>query len=91
MAFPWVVTSTGLGGFMFVCVFYDGNSRRLNRNGFMDKLRIEPVIPGFIPYTTAASLKEDSRFMACQALQYCIWLYICSISKYLWFENIFMD
>ena len=31
---------------MFVCVFYDRNSRRLNRNGFMVKPRIEPVIPG---------------------------------------------
>ena len=29
VAFPWVVTSTGPGGFMVVCVFYDGNSRRL--------------------------------------------------------------
>ena len=31
LAFPWVVTSTGPGRFMVVCVFYDGNSRRLNR------------------------------------------------------------
>ena len=33
VAFPWVETSTGPGGFM-ICVFfllYDGNSRRLNR------------------------------------------------------------
>ena len=25
VAFPWVVTSTGLVEFMVVCVFYDGN------------------------------------------------------------------
>ena len=47
MAFPWVVTSTGLGGFMVVCVFYDGNSRRLNcESGFMEKPGIEPATPG---------------------------------------------
>ena len=35
MAFPWVGTSTGPGGFM-ICVFllYDGNSRRLNQKWF---------------------------------------------------------
>ena len=35
VAFPWVETSTGPGGFM-ICVFliYDGNSRRLNRKWF---------------------------------------------------------
>ena len=36
VAFPWVVTSTGPGGggVMVVCVFYDENSRRLNRKWF---------------------------------------------------------
>ena len=44
-AFPWVVTSTGPGGFM-ICVFYDGNSRRLNRKCFMEKPGIERATPG---------------------------------------------
>ena len=34
VAFPWVVTSTGLEGFMVVCVFYDMISGRLNRKWF---------------------------------------------------------
>ena len=46
VAFPLVVTSTGPGVFMVVCVFYDGNSRRLNRKWFMEKLGIEPATPG---------------------------------------------
>ena len=29
--------------------------------------------------------------MACQALQYCMWKYMCCISKYLWTKNIFVD
>ena len=42
VAFPWVVTSTGPGGFI-ICVFiYDGNSR----SGFMEKPVIEPATPG---------------------------------------------
>ena len=41
-----------------LCVyFYDGNSRRLNRNDFMEKPGIEPATPGLQDmYTTAASL-----------------------------------
>ena len=35
VAFPWP------GGFTVVCVFYDGNSRRLNRKGVGN--RLEPV------------------------------------------------
>ena len=32
---------------MVVCVFYDGNSRRLNgESGFMEKPGIEPATPG---------------------------------------------
>ena len=43
-----------------LCV-YDGNSRRLNRSGFMEKPGIEPATPGLqgialIHYTTGASL-----------------------------------
>ena len=45
-AFQWVVTSTGPGGFMVVCVFYDGSTRRLANSGFMEKPGIEPAIPG---------------------------------------------
>ena len=42
VAFPRVVTSTGPGGFMVVCVFYDGNFQRHNRKCvFMEKPRIE--------------------------------------------------
>ena len=29
-----------------MCVFYDGNSRRLNRSGFMEMPGIEPATPG---------------------------------------------
>ena len=32
--FPWVVTSTGWGGFIQVCVIYDESTRRLNRKWF---------------------------------------------------------
>ena len=32
--------------FGFVCVFYDGSTRRLAESGFMEKLGIEPVTPG---------------------------------------------
>ena len=59
LAFPWVVTSTGPGGFMIcVCVFYDGNPRRLNRKQFYEDAGNRACYPWFtryrfIPYTTA--------------------------------------
>ena len=49
MAFPWIVTRTGPGGFL-ICVFiFDGGgggTRRLTESGFMQKLGIEPASPG---------------------------------------------
>ena len=56
VAFPWVVTSTGPGGFMVVCVFYDWNSQRLNRNWFYREAGNRTCDPWFtrhrfIPYT----------------------------------------
>ena len=42
VAFPWVVTSTGPGGFTIcVCLLFDGITRRL-----MEKPGIEPATPG---------------------------------------------
>ena len=38
VAFPWVVTSTGPGGFMVVCEVYDRNSRRLNRKHWLSQV-----------------------------------------------------
>ena len=40
-----------------VCIFYDGNSQRLNESGFMEKPEMEPATPGLqgialIHYTT---------------------------------------
>ena len=56
VAFPWVVTSTGPGGFMVVCVFYDGNSRRLNRKWFYGVAYDSWLTrQRLIPYATAAS------------------------------------
>ena len=56
VAFPWVVTSTGPGGFMVACLFYDGNSRRLNRKWFYGEAYDSWLIRHrFIPYATAAS------------------------------------
>ena len=47
VAFPWAVTSTGLGRFLwFACVLYDGSTRSLTESGFMEKPGIEPATPG---------------------------------------------
>ena len=59
VAFPWVETSTGPGGFM-ICVLYDGNSRWLNRMWFYGEARNRTCDPWFtrhrfIPCTTADS------------------------------------
>ena len=61
VAFPWVETSTGPGGFM-ICVFINmtGTPEGSTESGFMEKLGIEPATPGLqgialIHYTTGAS------------------------------------
>ena len=62
VAFPWVETSTGSGGFM-ICVFYymTGTPEGSTESGFMEKPGIEPATPGLqgialIHYTTGASV-----------------------------------
>ena len=62
VAFPWVETSTGPGGFM-ICVFINmtGTPEGSTESGFMEKPGIEPATPGLqgialIHYTTGASL-----------------------------------
>ena len=47
VAFPWVETSTGPGGFM-ICVFINmtGTPEGSTESGFMEKLGIEPATPG---------------------------------------------
>ena len=58
MAFPWVETSTGPGGFYDLCVYYmTGTPEGSTENGFMEKPGIEPATPGLqgialIHYTT---------------------------------------
>ena len=61
VAFPWVETSTGPGGFM-ICVFINmtGTPKGSTESGFMEKPGIEPATPGLqgialIHYTTGAS------------------------------------
>ena len=60
VAFPRVVTSTGPGGFMVVCVFYDGNSQRHNGKcvfyGEAENQTCDPLFTMhmLIPYTMAA-------------------------------------
>ena len=58
MAYPWVETSTGPGGFM-ICVFINmtGTPEGSTESGFMEKPGIEPATPGLqgialIHYTT---------------------------------------
>ena len=57
VAFPWVVTSTGPGGFMALCVYYmTGTPEGSTESGFMENPGNEPANPGFsrkgfIPYT----------------------------------------
>ena len=50
VAFPWVETSTGPGGFKFVhdlCVYYmTGTPEGSTESGFMKKPGIEPATPG---------------------------------------------
>ena len=47
VAFPWVETSTGPGGFM-ICVFINmtGTPEGSTESGFMEKPGIEPATPG---------------------------------------------
>ena len=61
VAFPWVETSTGPGGFM-ICVFINmtGTPKGSTESGFMEKPGIEPATPGLqgialIHYTMGAS------------------------------------
>ena len=61
VAFPWVETSTGPGGFM-ICVFINmtGTPEGSTESGFMEKPGTEPATPGLqgialIHYTTGAS------------------------------------
>ena len=65
VAFPWVETSTGPGGFM-ICVFINmtGTPEGSTESGFMEKPGIEPATPGLqgialIHYTTGASQKKN--------------------------------
>ena len=68
VAFPWVETSTGPGGFM-ICVFINmtGTPEGSTESGFMEKPGIEPATPGLqgialIHYTTGASqLKKKKK------------------------------
>ena len=47
MTFPWVETSTGLGGLMVCeCILYNGSTRRLTESRLMEKPGIEPATPG---------------------------------------------
>ena len=61
MAFPWVETSTGPGGFMILCVYYmTGTPEGSTESGFMEKPGFDPATPGLqgialIHYTTGAS------------------------------------
>ena len=66
MAFPWVETSTGPGGFI-ICVFINmtGTPEGSTESGFMEKPGIEPATPGLqaialIHYTTGASFNGIS-------------------------------
>ena len=53
VAFPWVETSTGPGGFMIcVCLIYDGNSRRLNRKWFYREAGNQTCDPWFMRHST---------------------------------------
>ena len=56
VAFPWVETSTGPGGFINMTGTPEGSTK----SGFMEKPGIEPATPGLqgialIHYTTGAS------------------------------------
>ena len=64
VAFPWVETSTGPGGFM-ICVFFymTGTPEGSTESGFMENPGIEPATPGLqgialIHYTTGAFSKR---------------------------------
>ena len=57
VAFPRVVTITGLRGFMICMLFYDENTRRLNQKWFYGEAGNRTCDPWltrhrFIPYTT---------------------------------------
>ena len=68
VAFPWVETSTGPGGFM-ICVFFNmtGTPEGSTESGFIEKPGIEPATPGLqgialIHYTTGASLQSGFKW-----------------------------
>ena len=67
VAFPWVETSTGPGGFM-ICVFINmtGTPEGSSKSGFMEKLGIEPATPGLqvialIYYTTGLLCSHNDK------------------------------
>ena len=69
VAFPWVETSTGLGGFM-ICVFYymTGTPEGSTESGFMEKPGIEPTTPGLqgialIYYTTGGASQRQGKWL----------------------------
>ena len=61
VAFPWVVTITGPGRFMVLCVFYDGNSRKLNESGFMEK-------PGLLMVSRLIDFYSEVELLICLPL-----------------------
>ena len=67
VAFPWVETSTGPGGFM-ICVFINmtGTPEGSTESGFMEKPGIEPATPGLqgialIHYTNLEYRSSESN------------------------------
>ena len=93
VAFPWVVTSTGRGGFMVVCVFYDGNSRRLNQKCFYGEawnLTCDPWFTRhrFVPYRlrkTSIQFNFVAVFLGCTStgrVDLCfLWFYVQELLK----------
>ena len=89
VAFPWVETSTGPGGFM-ICVFINmtGTPEGSTESGFMEKPGIEPATPGLqgialIHYTTGAYIGRHIIIISflvdfLRSYRYkCIKFYIC--------------
>ena len=77
VAFPWVETSTGPGGFM-ICVFINmtGTPEGSTESGFMEKPGIEPATPGLqgialIHYTTGGIIiKKNFLWLSLGRNQY---------------------
>ena len=87
-------------GLWFVCLLYDGSTRRLTESGFMEKPGIEPATPGLqgialIHYTTGASQGASEKHWCLTKFNYSclfclIWFFTSTQQSFSYAGRVFL-